>query len=363
MMRQQSEADPMKRILLAVAFVTASAALAMVQSRPEPAMAAAAKALIAALDEGQRAKIQFPMDSEERFNWHFIPRDRQGLPLKSMTPAQRDVAFALLKTGLSEKGFTKAETIRSLEVILKALENGAARRDTELYYFTIFGEPGGDKWGWRYEGHHIAQNWTVVRGKPASTSPAFFGTNPAVVQDGPTKGQRALPLEGDLAFQLLASLTDEQRRQAVVSEKAPNDIITSNTRKAAIADNVGLASSAMTVSQREILTRLIEEHAGAQAAALSAGRIAKVKADGPANVRFAWMGATQPGLGNPHYYRIQGKSFLIEYDNVQNNANHQHVAWRDFNGDFGEDLLSQHYSKDPAHAGAAQVQPSPARRP
>jgi hypothetical protein len=360
MMRQQSEADPMKRTLLVVAFVTASAVLAMVQSGPEPAMAAAAKALIATLDEGQRTKIQFPMNSDERFNWYFIPRDRQGLPLKMMTPPQRDAAFALLKTGLSEKGFTKAETIRSLEVILKALENNSPRRDTELYYFTIFGEPGGDRWGWRYEGHHISQNWTVVRGKPTSTSPAFFGTNPAVVQDGPTKGQRALPLEGDLAFELLASLTEEQRRQAIVSDKAPNDIITTNARKAAIEDNVGLAASAMTDSQRTILRRLIEEHAAAQPPVLSAARMAKTTADGPANIRFAWMGATQPGLGNPHYYRVQGKSFLIEYDNVQNNANHQHVVWRDFKGDFGEDLLAEHYSKDPAHAGAALAA---ARRP
>jgi Protein of unknown function (DUF3500) len=346
----------MNRILLTVAFVSASAVLAVVQSGPEQAMSAAAKALLATLDDGQRAKIRFPMEAEERFNWHFIPRDRQGLPLKMMTPPQRDAAFALLKTGLSEKGFTKAETIRSLEIILKALENGAARRDTELYYFTIFGEPGADKWGWRYEGHHIAQNWTIVRGKPTATSPAFFGTNPAVVLDGPTKGQRALPLEGDLAFELLGSLSDDQRRQAIVGEKAPNDIITTNTRKAAIADNVGLPMSAMTDKQRATLRRLVDEHASAQAAALAAHRISKARGEKPDDVKFAWMGSTQPGLGNGHYYRIQGKTFLIEYDNVQNNANHQHVVWRDFTGDFGDDVLAQHYAADPAHAGVAHAQ-------
>jgi hypothetical protein len=343
----------MKRILLAVALVTASGVLAIVQPRPEPAMAAAAKALLASLDQAQQCQIRFPMESEERFNWHFIPRERKGLSLKMMNTGQRDAAFALLKTGLSEKGFTKAEAIRSLEIILKALENGAARRDPENYFFTIFGEPGADKWGWRYEGHHIAQNWTIVSGKATATSPAFFGTNPAVVQDGPTKGQRALPLEADLAFQLLGSLSEEQRRQAIVSEKAPNDIITTNTRKAAIEGNVGLAASALTDDQRRILIRLVEEHANAQAPALAAARLAKVKADGPPNIRFAWMGSTQPGLGNGHYYRIQGKSFLIEYDNVQNNANHQHVVWRDFTGDFGDDLLGLHLAYDPAHAGTS----------
>jgi Protein of unknown function (DUF3500) len=350
----------MNRILLSVGLLLSLTAAAIVQPRPEPAMAAAAKALLASLDEGQRAQIRFPMDSEERFNWHFIPRERKGVSLKMMTPAQRDAAFALLKTGLSEKGFTKAESIRSLEIILKALENGAARRDPENYFFSIFGEAGADKWGWRYEGHHIAQNWTIVRGKATATSPAFFGTNPAVVQDGPTKGQRALPLEADLAFELLGSLTEEQRRQAIVGEKAPNDIITTNTRKAAIADNVGLASSAMTEKQRATLRRLIEEHASAQAPALAADRLSKTRAEKPDGVKFAWMGSTQPGLGNGHYYRIQGKTFLIEYDNVQNNANHQHVVWRDFAGDFGDDVLAQHYAADPTHSRIAHAQ---VRRP
>ena len=329
-------------------------------------MAAAAKTFLASLDDGQRQKAQLPFDADERFNWFFVPRDRQGLSLKLMTPKQRDTAFALLKTGLSEKGFTKAETIRSLEIILKELENGAPRRDTELYYFTIFGDPGAETWGWRYEGHHISQNWTIVRGKATATTPAFFGANPAVVQDGPKKGLRALPAEGDLAFELLDSLSEEQRRQAIVSEKAPNDIFTSNARKAAIQDNVGLAAATMTDAQRAVLQRLVDEHASAQPPALAAERIAKARAENPADVKFAWMGATQPGLGNAHYYRIQGTSFLIEYDNVQNNANHQHIVWRDFNGDWGADLLGLHVAFHPHHAGTSgrhTDSPRPASEP
>ena len=339
-----------RRLLLGSLLIAGATVMTIVQSRPEDSMATAAKALLASLDEPQRQKIRFPFDAEERYNWHFIPRDRLGLSLNMMTPPQRDAAFALLKTGLSEKGFTKAETIRSLELILKALENGAIRRDPELYYFSIFGEPGAEKWGWRYEGHHVSQNWTIVRGKPTSTSPAFFGANPAVVLDGPKKGLRALPAEGDLAFELLASLTDEQRRQAIVSDKAPNDILTSNARKAAIQENVGLAVSSMSEKQRAIVRQLVTEHASAQVPALTAQRIAKARAENIEDVRFAWMGATQPGPGNGHYYRIQGKTFLIEYDNVQNNANHQHIVWRDFNGDFGADLLEEHLASDPEHA-------------
>jgi hypothetical protein len=343
----------MSRIVIPLLVLFAVTVMAARQSRPEPSMAAAAKAFLGSLDDAQRQKAQLPFGSDERFNWYFIPRDRQGLSLKLMTPPQRDAAFALLRTGLSEKGFTKAETIRSLEIILKELENGAPRRDTELYYFTVFGDPGSKSWGWRYEGHHISQNWTIVGGTAIATTPAFFGTNPAVVQDGPKKGLRALPAEGDLAFELLNSLSEEQRRQAIISDTAPNDILTSNARKAAIQDNVGLAAAALTEAQRAVLRRLIDEHASAQPAALAAARIAKTRAEDQADVKFAWMGATRPGLGNAHYYRIQGKSFLIEYDNVQNNANHQHVVWRDFNGDWGADVLGLHVAYHPHHAGTS----------
>jgi hypothetical protein len=327
-----------------------AAVIMAAQSRgPEAEMAAAVKALIATLDEAQTAKIKWPFDSEERFNWHFIPRERQGLSLKAMNDAQRKAAFALLRAGLSAKGYTKVETIRSLELVLRAIE-GSARRDPELYFFTIFGEPGSQTWGWRYEGHHIAQNWTISGGKAISTTPAFLGANPAVVQDGPSKGTRALGAEEDLARALLESLTDAQRKEAVIAADAPNDILTSNSRKASIADNTGLSAGSLTAAQQKMLMALIEEHATVQAPGLADQRLAKVRADGFANIKFAWMGSLQKGLGNGHYYRVQGKGFLIEYDNVQNQANHHHIVWRDFAGDFGTDLLVAHHAQDPHHA-------------
>jgi hypothetical protein len=219
-----------------------------------------------------------------------------------------------------------------------------------LYFFSIFGEPGSPAWGWRYEGHHISQNWTIVDGKAVATTPAFLGANPATVQDGPAKGTRALGEEEDLAWALLQSLTDAQRHQAVIAPLAPNDILTSNTRKASILENSGLAADTMTAVQQAALMRLIEEHASVQAPALAAGRLAKVRGDGFSSIRFAWMGSAVRGPGNGHYYRIQGKSFLIEYDNVQNRANHHHIVWRDFDGDFGLDLLAAHYAQYPHSA-------------
>jgi hypothetical protein len=323
-------------------------------SRPEAAMRTAAKALMAALSDEQRAKLQIPFDAEERMNWQFVPIARKGLPLKEMNEQQRKVAFDLLKTGLSASGYTKAETIRSLENVLRA-QSGSATRDPELYFFSIFGDPDGASWGWRYEGHHLSQNWTIAGGKASATTPAFFGANPAEVMDGPMKGTRALAKEDDLARAFLAGLSDEQRKAAIVSEKAPTDIVTGNSRKANVLDPVGIVVSTLTSKQQEMLMGLIAEHAAAQPAALAEQRLARVRADGWANVRFAWMGSTVKGPGNGNYYRIQGKSFLIEYDNTQNQANHQHIVWRDFAGDFGVDVLAEHYARVPHVAAPYSV--------
>jgi hypothetical protein len=234
--------------------------------------------------------------------------------------------------------------------------SGSAIRDPDLYYFTIFGTPGSASWAWRYEGHHLSQNWTFAGGKAAATSPAFFGANPARVASGPLEGTRALAAEEDLAFAFLASLTEDQRRTAVVSATAPRDILTAASRRAERLGDEGLAANALTGPQQAALMKLIEEHAGAQPPALAAMRMRRVRESGLETLMFAWMGATERGPGNGHYYRIQGPSFLIEYDNTQNNANHQHIVWRDFAGDFGADVLAIHYAEDPEHASAAAME-------
>jgi len=318
------------------------------QARPEAAMTRAAQALLAALDDAGRGRIQFAFDSDERFNWHFVPRTRLGLPLKDMTPAQRDLAFALLKTGLSAQGFSRAESIRSLENVLRAMEKRDSR-DPEMYFVTIFGDPAGAKWGWRYEGHHLAQNWTISAGKAVATSPAFFGANPAEVMDGPMKGTRALQVEHDQSWALLKMLSDNELKLALVPGAAPNEIITLNSRKAAVLDPVGISYAQMSPAVQKAFIALIALHASSQQTALADARMARIRAAGLDTVRFAWMGATTAAPGAAHYYRIQGPTFLIEYDNTQNNANHQHIVWRDFNGDFGTDLLGEHYAADPVH--------------
>ena len=305
-------------------------------------MTNAAKAYLAALSPELRAKTTFPFTTDERENWHFVPLERKGVALREMTSAQKHLAEALLSAGLSQQGIIKAHTIMSLDQVLKDMEQGKGpERDPEKYYVSIFGEPAEQgTWGYRFEGHHISLNWTVVNGRIAS-SPSFFGDNPAMVKEGPRAGLRALMREEDLGRELIKSLDDAQRNTAIVDKTAPKDIITFDTRKAALSGQPnGLPFSKMSAKSKAVLTELVTEYATNFPPQIADFRMEQFrKAQG--NLFFAWAGGIEKG--EPHYYRIQTPVFLIEYDDTQNNANHIHSVWRDFNGDFGGDLLAQHY--------------------
>ena len=318
-------------------------ALSRQTETPATAMTTAAAAFLDSLTDEQAMAVRFPFDGEDRFDWHFIPRERKGIPLKAMTASQRAAGLDLLRTGLSEKGFTKAESIRQLEQILFELE-GRDIRDPDLYFFMVFGEPAeGNTWGWRYEGHHISQNWTVINGVRAASSPQFFGTNPAEVRSGSKRGQRVLGKEEDQARTLLASLSADLRATAMISDTAPRDILTSNEREATMQDDLGVTHGQLNEGQRGVLWSIIEEYATAQPEAVADRRLTAIREAGLDGIRFGWMGGTS--RGEPHYYRIQGPTFLIEYDNTQGDGNHAHSVWRDFKGDFGRDLLAAHYQR------------------
>jgi hypothetical protein len=310
-------------------------------------MAAIAKVFLAALDPAQKAKASFDFASGERENWHFIPRERKGFPMKEMTPQQRLLAHALLNTGLSFRGSAKAVTIMSLEEVLYQIEGAdeskraAARekRDPEKYYVSIFGEPA-DKgnWGWRVEGHHLALNFTVKDGQLLRASPAFMGANPGEIRQGPLTGLRVLAVEEELGRELVNSLTAEQFKTALVAAEAPKEMITAAERKASPLSPDGLVDSKLNDKQKAMLARLIDEYLTRLRPEIADETRAEIQKGGP--VHFAWAGGKE--RGEPHYYRVQGKTFLIEYDNTQNDANHVHSVWRSFDGDFGRDLLGEH---------------------
>lgn len=331
-----------------------------------PRMVATAKQFLASLTPEQLEKTKFPFDTEERSFFHYIPSDdfptalkrpRRGLILKEMTPAQRHLASALLSAGLSQQGYIKATTIMSLEDVLRIIEKDVkGRRDPEKYHFSIFGDPTDEgTWGYRIEGHHVSLHFTVVKGR-AVGNPTFFGSNPAQVRSGPHTGLRVLAAEEDLGRALMRALTPAQQKVALVSEKAPSDILTTTDRQAALkGEPTGLPASRMTAAQRRLLDDLIREYIDNLPAELAEQRRARLKEAGN-RLWFAWAGTIEPG--GPHYYRVQAPGFLIEYDNTQNGANHIHTVWRDFNGDWGADLLKEHYATSPAsHGHSAPAKP------
>ena len=316
-------------------------------SAKESKMVSAAKAFLSTLRPEQRKKAAYDFNSDERMNWHFVPKVRGGLPYKEMDESQQRAAVELLKISLSAGGFKKVATIRELEKVLAVLEQGRGpARDTELYYFAVFGEPADSGvWGWRYEGHHVSLNWTSIKGKVIASTPQFLGSNPGEVREGPMKGTRVLAAEEDLGRALVKSLTSDQAHAGIISDKAPADILSTNSREASLLADEGIFYSKLNSDQQGMLITLIREYANVQRPEMAKTRLEKIRKAGMDKVKFAWMGGLEKG--DPHYYRIQGPTFLIEYDNTQNNANHIHAAWRDFKGDFGRDLIAEHYKTAP----------------
>ncbi len=317
-------------------------------------MVAAASRFLETLSTEQRATACFPFAGDERYEWNYTPVDRNGLRLKDMTPAQREAAFALLDTGLSARGAHQVRQIIDLEPILRETERLEGvqthwRRDPELYYFSVFGEPGGAApWAWRAGGHHIGLHFTIVDGHLVTPLPLFFGANPAEVRHGPSTGLRVLAAEEDLARSLLASLDPGQQRVAIVDPVAPNDILTKNYRAIDLsAPPSGILYSGLTGEQRELLVRLVRLYVERTADDLAGNAWARIERAGLESLSFAWAGPQEHGRG--HYYAVKGTTFLIEYDNTQNNANHIHSVWRDAANDWGEDLLAAHYAAAHRH--------------
>jgi hypothetical protein len=326
----------------------AMAAMPLKAASPGEEMAWAAKNFLSALTPEQRGKATFTFTDEERFDWHFIPKARKGLPFKEMNSAQQKLAHALLCSGLSQRGYAKATTIMSLDEVLRVLEAGGTgpTRDPDLYYFTVFGTPGPqDTWGWRVEGHHLSLNFVVRGDNVLAATPAFYGANPAEVKSGPRQGLRVLGVEEDLGRQLVKSLSAEQQKTAIFTNVAPRDIITGNSRTAQLLNPPGIPAERLTPPQKALLTKLVTEYANRHRPEVAADDLAKIERAGWEKVHFAWAGAVEPGEG--HYYRVQGPTFLLEYDDTQNNANHIHTVWRDLANDFGNDVLRRHYEEVP----------------
>ena len=359
-------------LLRLVALVLCAAALAGAYktAKTETLMYEAATLLVQSLTRLQQGSTLFDFDAKHRTDWHYFPETgftaeygyvRNGITFNDMDPKQAHFANALLGSGLSQAGFVKAAKVMGLEQIVGTIEDdNTGYRDPQRFHFTIFGEPSlSGTWGWRVEGHHLSLHYTIQNGELVSASPTFFGANPHEVGQGPHQGFRVLAREEDLAVALLKSFNDEQRKQAIFTDIAPYDILTMADKRAQLeGDPQGLQTSKMNEKQYEMLLELIAEYANNLPAEVAAGRM-KAAQDTPRDqLHFAWAGrmdrpepkrvpiggrTTGNREKNGNYYRVQSPTFLIEYDNTQNVSNHSHSVWRDYENDFGLDVLALHH--------------------
>ena len=340
------------RIGVAMVVVALCGAIAFEAHQAERAvdeMAEAARALLASLSDTQRGAATFPFDSDERSRHHFIPTEvfeRHGIVYRDMDSKQKTRALDLLRSGLSQDGYLTARQIMEVEGILGILEGegGQFARDQEGYWVSVFGtpEPAGT-WGWRWEGHHLSLHFTVVEGELTVSTPTFLGANPATVPSGPRRGIRAMKAQEDTARELLGSLDASQRERTIFDDVAPANVVTGAELVVNPLDPIGIPGSALSARQRDLLMAVIDSYVGLMADDIAALRRAAVERGGLDDTWFAWAGPTE--RGEVAYYRVQGPEFLIEFDNTQEDPNHIHAAYRDFDGDLGRDVLREHVAR------------------
>jgi hypothetical protein len=239
----------------------------------------------------------------------------------------------------------------ALEIALRELETFGLSRDPDNYAVALFGSPAGGlaRWGWRLEGHHLSLHFTLEGDRYVATLPQFFGANPALVprdiaHGGPRKGARVLGKEEDLARQLMAALPERLRKAALFDSHPYGDIVSKSAAQLNPLAPVGVRFPDLPAAEQATLLKLITVFAEYLRPELVEARLARVRTGGLDSIRFGWAGSVAPG--EPYYFRIQGKVFLIELDN--SGGNHIHAVWRDYEGDWGRDILREHYSSSSA---------------
>ena len=299
------------------------------------AITGAVKGVMAKLSKSQAEKASFSFDDKERINWHFIPRPRKGLPLSEMDEAQKKLVRGLLLASLGETGLKTTEDVRMLEGILRAIEGPNRRfsRDPEHYYLSVFGSPGGkDKWGWRFEGHHLCVNFTLHGKSILAATPLFFGANPGEVKSGPRKGLRVLGSIEDLGRKLMKSL-DESQRKAALGKGKPEEVKDTQAASYNAELPAGLSASKMNAGQVKTLTGLVLAHTRNMEKGLRKGIESSLAKGNLGKIQVAWRGSLEAGKG--HSYIVHSPDFIISYSNFQNNAAHVHSSLRASKGEFG----------------------------
>ena len=314
-------------------------------------LAGKANAFIGLLNDTQKTKALYPFDTAERFRFMYVPLDdRKGISMNELNDAQKQAVFSLLRTSLAEETVKKIQSIMLLDNVLKELEHRKPEdhyRDPGKYFITLFGIPSATTiWGWRFEGHHIAFHFSANKKQLVAGTPSFLGSNPAIVLQGPQKDEQVLKEETDRGFALLHALSAAELKKALIDSVAPGEILTAASRKAMIEHPAGIRYGELSASNKQLFLQLLTMYVHRYTKLFADNMLKQIQTAGLDNLWFTWAGHTEHVLGKPYYYRIQGPTLIIEYDNSQNNANHIHTVIRDLTNDFGGDMLLEHYRAD-----------------
>jgi hypothetical protein len=319
----------------------------------------AADAFLAGLTADQRKKTTFSVDDDEWRKWmnqHFYVR--QGVSFLEMTPAQRDLGFALLKSSLSARGMKQTRDIMRLNETLGELNGNDFQQYGEFrYHITVMGTPSASEpWGWQLDGHHAIINYFVL-GDQVVMTPFFAGSEPVIAPSGKYQGTSVLQDEQNRGLAFVNSLDGDQRARAILStDKTRNNNLTEAWKDNAVVPQAGVMASQLSDAQRRALLDLIALYVGNMDDGHAKVKMSDVQQH-IASTSFAWIGKTDQNA--VFYYRIQSPVILIEFDhqtpanlrqlakdpNVPNHE-HIHVVVRTPNGnDYGKDLLRQHYAQ------------------
>ena len=304
---------------------------------------AAARAFLASLSAADRDRASFSFRSSERTRWHWtVPASvpRNGLPLREMSAEQRRFALALLRVSSSPAGYRKALEIMALQGVLQRMNTGFSDPfDADLYFVSVFGTPGARAWGWRFEGHHLSRHFTIV-GNSLVAEPFFLGawpTRAGSAYRSVAKGYRTMAREEDAAREIVLSLDRGLRRRVVFSPESLTDHLTMNAVRVKPLERVGMLTGDLPSAAQRRVGEIIRTYLANHPPAMARKMLERVDRAGIARTRFGWAGSTRPGVS--HYYRLQGPTFLLEFDNSRNSGTHIHSVWRDFERDFGSHLL------------------------
>ena len=319
--------------------------------------------LIDSLTPLQQKRAMLHFDDTARIKWNNLPvglRARAGISIGSMNNSERQLLHRILSASLSSQGYLKATSIMHLDNLInmyydslyqmKAFDEKVYQFLKDLkwshqnYYFALFGNPKTDSsWGYKLEGHHLSINFTFHQ-QQLSVTPMFVGTDPAEFLLSEYAGWRVLGQEEDLGLKLLASLSTAQKNKAIMSSEVPEDIITAAESGKRLVEYWGIKGSELDKNQQGILQSMIREFVFNLEYDKAEAEYEKIVKAGIGNIYFGWIGEGEEI--KPHYYILNGPTFIIEFDNnggPRNRANHIHAIWREKGNEYGEDVLKKHY--------------------